>query len=217
MDTKTTDTVLSKDIEKVVTMKNESDKLEENIQKNYSKNNKFIFGNKAYSCNKFKISYNFIKFFIIFTFVIFSLLSLWYVTQWKKDTLKNLGVNFSKFLGENETLENLFEKDKIDLLNSISTLTLTQWKSTNITEMLLDVLLSFCFIGLIALIPSLVFKNGTLFSVISLSFVLISLIIVMSIFFVGIQEQQKVLSIYNSTKKPSRAKEILDKIAELVK
>lgn len=217
MSTKTINTNLSKNIEEVAIMKNESDNLEKDIQKNYSKNNKFIFGNKAHSCKKFKISYNFIKFFIIFIFAIFSLLSLWYVTQWKKDTLKNLGVNFSKFLGENETLENLFEKDKIDLLNSISTLTLTQWKSTNITEMLLDVLLSFCFIGLIAIIPSLVFKNGTLFSVISLSFVLISLIIVMSIFFIGIQDQQKVISIYNSTKSPSKAKDILDKIIQLVK
>ena len=103
-----------------------------------------------------------------------------------------------------------------------------EFSGLNITAPIVDSIIAIGFVSLFMLIPILVFKNGTLLSVISLSIGFVLLIIIMTLFFLIINEQSELVQIvregnYLAGLKESilpsqtiRLKEILDRIVQIV-
>ena len=202
----------------------------------YSKFNKFIF--KTSDNNSFSkqnnLGYNLFKFGLALILAVFILISLWMTTIWQKETP---GVLLDK--GNNGTLVGLGVN--IQLMNQYSggSLTVEQialmlnknifgFSGLNITAPIVDSIIAIGFVSLFMLIPILVFKNGTLLSVISLSIGFVLLIIIMTLFFLVIIDQSELVQIAregnyiaglqaNATPQETiRLKEILDRIVQIV-
>lgn len=175
--------------------------MTENILENkyqnieYKKNNPFIFKNQS-SNSKFHNWYNISKFSIVILAFIFSLLALWYTTQWKSETLTKLGVNLNSFnfgadLGWNSGWDGL--------ITNANKLSLNQWVSaSSINEAMVNILIALSFVCVISTIPTLVFKNGTILSIISLAVTFISAIIVITLFIMCLNAQMNVISLYQN-------------------
>lgn len=175
--------------------------MTENILENkyqnieYKKNNPFIFKNQSYN-SKFHNWYNVAKFSIVILAFIFSLLALWYTTQWKSETLTKLGVNLNSFnfgadLGWNSGWDGL--------ITNANKLSLNQWVSaSSINEAMVNILIALSFVCVISTIPTLVFKNGTILSIISLAVTFISAIIVITLFIMCLNAQMNVISLYQN-------------------
>lgn len=175
--------------------------MTENILENkyqnieYKKNNPFIFKNQS-SNSKFHNWYNVAKFSIVILAFIFSLLALWYTTQWKSETLTKLGVNLNSFnfgadLGWNSGWDGL--------ITNANKLSLNQWVSaSSINEAMVNILIALSFVCVISTIPTLVFKNGTILSIISLAVTFISAIIVITLFIMCLNAQMNVISLYQN-------------------
>lgn len=173
----------------------------------YRKYNPFLF-KKNDNNKKFILSYEIIKFSLIILMVIFGLISLWYATQWEKDSLNSLGINFENHISK-LSKEDLEDPNLKEIINSneyknMFQLGLVSWHSSKIiTSQLISIMVAMSFVGLIFIIPSLVFKRGTIFSIVSSTFILISLIVVLVIFIIGLNEANNVVSIYKEL--PSKA------------
>ena len=195
----------------------------------YSKYNKFIF--KTSDNNSFakqnNLGYNLFKFGLALILAVFILISLWMTTIWQQKgtlggTLSGLGVSFGlmhQYLGGSLTA------DQITLMLDKN---IFEFSGLNITAPIVDSIIAIGFVSLFMLIPILVFKNGTLLSVISLSIGFVLLIIIMTLFFLIINEQSELVQIaregnYLAGLKESispaqtiRLKEILDRIIQIV-
>ena len=170
----------------------------------YAKWNPFVFGSRAAACKRFKKWSTFGQLSIVVLIAVFTLLSLWFATQWGKDTLGNLGVDLRKYEGftdptivvndENKFVNNLISQADFQ---RISGLALHSWASSSLlTTGGLNALLIFSFIGLFSLIPFLAIKKGTLISTSLAFFLLASLGIILTFFILGLLDQQKVVSIF---------------------
>ncbi len=201
----------------------------------YSKFNKFIF--KTSDNNSFSkqnnLGYNLFKFGLALILAVFILISLWMTTIWQKETpgalldasngtLVNLGVNIqlmNQYSGGSLTVEQIAL-----MLNK----NIFGFSGLNITAPIVDSIIAIGFVSLFMLIPILVFKNGTLLSVISLSIGFVLLIIIMTLFFLVINDQSELVQIAregnyiaglqaNATPQETiRLKEILDRIVQIV-
>lgn len=161
----------------------------------YKKNNPFIFKNQS-SNSKFHNWYNVVKFSVVILAFIFSLLALWYTSQWKSEALTKLGVNLNSFnFGENLGWNNNWN----DLINNANKLSLNEWVSTStINESIINTLIALSFICVISIIPTLVFKNGTILSIVSLTITFISSIVVIVLFVMCLNAQMDVISLYQN-------------------
>ncbi|MGL4343493.1 MAG: hypothetical protein ACRCRZ_02930 [Metamycoplasmataceae bacterium] len=142
----------------------------------YSNYNPFIFSEKQKTCPKFKNLYNGVKFSIIFLIAFVALISLWFSTQWSKDTLTNLGYNVS------------------DQYKSYG---LIDFKESSFKDAMLQSLIAFSFICLFTTIPMMLFKNGTLISIISIAFGFVILILITIFFAIGLKSQMDIVSLFS--------------------
>lgn len=201
-------------------IENSSVEIEEKII--YSKYNKFIF--KTSNNNSFdkkeSLIYNFAKFGIALLLAIFILISLWISTIWQKDTLKGLNINIEAM---NAALGgSLLSADEIKLMLAKNIL---DFQGLSVNSSIIDSIMTIGIISLFTLIPILVFKNGTLLSVISLSLGFVFLIIIMSLFFYIINQQGELIAIgregnylsgLEDAASLTRLEEILKRIIEIV-
>ena len=207
----------------------------------YSKYNKFIF--KTSDNNSFakqnNLGYNLFKFGLALILAVFILISLWMTTIWqqkgtlitdvdgvitvKGGTLNALGIiniaSMNQYSGGSLTP---------DQINSMLIKNIFEFSGLNITAPIVDSIIAIGFVSLFMLIPILVFKNGTLLSVISLSIGFVLLIIIMTLFFLIINEQSELVQIARegnylvglkesiSPAQTIRLKEILDRIVQIV-
>ncbi|MGL5591288.1 MAG: hypothetical protein ACRDCF_00950 [Mycoplasmoidaceae bacterium] len=158
----------------------------------YSKYNKFIF--KTPNNNSFgkqhNLIYNFSKFGLAITLTVFLLISLWMSTIWQKDTLVGLNVNIAAM---NTALGgDILTKEVIAAMNAKN---IMQFAGLTINASIIDSIMAIGIISLFTLIPILVFKNGTLLSVVSLSLGFVFLITIMSLFFYVINDQGELVAI----------------------
>ena len=200
---------IANSLNKVVVLKNEIQEVEgtsksnkyENIE--YKKQNPFIFGGQS-SNPKFHKWYNFVKFGVVILAFIFSLLALWYATQWKAVTSVSLDEDGTEIKTINGALVNLaFNKEEFSSASGFAEamqLSLGEWKSSIITNGMIEGLIAMSIVGLVFIIPTLVFKNGTAFSLGSLSILSISLIIVIVFYFIGVADQCEVTNILSNAK-----------------
>lgn len=181
----------------------------------YKKSNPFILGSLS-SNSKFHLAYNIIKGIILLLVFIFALLTLWYTTQWKDNTLTNLGIDLQSKLGGDATSN----PDLVAKIEQANLLSLSDWSiaKSSISNSIIDLLVAFSFVGIVAVIPSLVFKNGTIYSVISIAIAFISLIVILVLFFMCISAANPVVQIYrtvdwtNQAEKIKNIQNILDKV-----
>ncbi|MBD5423070.1 MAG: hypothetical protein HDR43_01070 [Mycoplasma sp.] len=184
--------VLSKQNLNSFYLNNTMEETENKIEIQYSKYNPFIFKKDWSKNKKFNIWYNVFKFSIVILMAIFGIMSLWYVAQWETNTLKNLGIDLSKYgdIGQIISEENLMK------LNSLG---LADFDSTKIlNSSLISLLLAFSLVGIIFVIPTLIFKNGTAYSLGSMTITIICLVISMTILFIGLIEQKDIISMYKN-------------------
>ncbi len=175
----------------------------------YKKYNPFIFGDKLKTKHKFHLWYNIIKFSIILITIIFGLLALWFSTQWEKGFISGAGYSFIN----EDMMNSIFNLDLSYIHsgqtdNNIEVFHPASATATAISEYSLSdfnignkiygnnlslqsVLIAFSFIGIIMTIPSMVFKNGTAWSLGCIGLSFISMVIVILIFAFGLSDQMK--------------------------
>ncbi len=135
---------------------------------------------------------------------IFALLSLWYTTQWKENTLVNLGIDLNSKLNliqSGDGTTNPVTEAILQRVTEANALSLGQWSSLQniFNSSIIDILVAFSFVGIVAIIPSLVFKNGTIYSLISMVIAFVSFIVILTLFSICLIHQNEVVQIYRST------------------
>ncbi|MGL5246362.1 MAG: hypothetical protein ACRC8C_02210 [Mycoplasmoidaceae bacterium] len=191
----------------------------------YSKYNKFIFktsNNNSFD-KKHNSIYNFSKFGLAIVLTVFMLISLWMTTIWQKETLIGLNVNITSM---NNALGNPPHLAQT-VIDAMLAKNIMQFAGLNINVSIIDSIMAIGIISLVMLIPILVFRNGTLFSVISLGLGFVLLIVIMSLFFYVINAQGELVTIAREGNylaglltptqiELDRLREILDKIVAIV-
>ena len=192
-----------------IMMLNQETEVTNEPEINYSKYNPFIWSERQKKCKKFKKITFILQILLAALIAIFSLLSLWYGTQWGKETLTNLGIDLTKyqnfFVGDIPT--DVPKGTKVMVISkenfeNISSLALYQWNSTKfLSEGLLNGLLGFSFTGLFLILPLLSFKRGTLIWSATFFSLVILLVGIIAIFSMGLIDQQEVVRLFNSSDK----------------
>lgn len=190
------------------------------LKKKYSKINPFCYGIKNSNKKWFNTTYLTVKLVLVLLIGVFGLIALWYTTQWKVNTISNLGLGFDTLTVQtiskiNATqIENStdwviksIEYTKVDLsayLNDeLYKTMLTKGLGDFATagsnyNIMINALIAMSFVGIIFIIPSLSFKHGTLFSTISLSVVFISFISVIVMFSILFSYQMDIVSSFKA-------------------
>lgn len=176
----------------------------------YSKYNPLIFSNKA------KKSWNFGKYGLALALAVFAILSLYMASMWQMTLSWNEELRITEEIGTLEHLRVtdgagswLFLKSLTDAGIIIDAALLSQLNAAStalsiesaslfqlskiFSEAQLSVLTVFSIIGIVSLIPLLVFKNATRWSVICISFSSVVLIVVIIFFSIGIAAQNEIL------------------------
>lgn len=190
---------------------------------NYSKYNPFVWSNNHKKCKRFK-KITFILAILVAVFAAISaLISLWYATQWGKDTLTHLGIDLTKY-------ENLIIKpdppkptallaavNSVTILQSnfkkLNELALYEWSSTKwMSANLLSVFVGFAFTALFLIFPLLSFKRGTLIWTITIFAMVILSIALIPILVLGLIDQSEEVSIFKNSDKKN-----LDDLLKIIK
>lgn len=189
----------------------------------YKKQNPFIFGGNS-SNPKFHKWYNFVKFAVVTLTFIFGLIALWYATQWtaieniqdktKTGALLNLSFDLNTYFGfaSIEGFDSIVNpaSEFAKQIKEASALGLSEWKSSIISSGMIDALIAISFVGLVMIIPTLVFKNGTAFSLASLTILFISFAIIFAFFTIGVVDQCKVTSVLGGSEAKTLYLELQD-------
>ncbi len=162
----------------------------------YSKYNPLIIKNKFEQKNNNNI-YNFFKFSIALSLGIFLLLALWMSTIWQANTISGLGIKLEALNTAGSTA--IFTNEQIiEILGGADkikqpAMNLLDFHSINLNLAWLNSLIAFGFLSLFMLVPVLLFKNGTLLSIISITLGFLFLVIIITLFSMGISEQYQLI------------------------
>lgn len=203
--------LVKKNFENLSILKNDIDQSSNKDQIKYSKYNPFLF-KKQFSKKK-NNWYIFLKLSLVILMTIFGLLCLWYTTQWKNsDALKNLGIDLNKFT-------NIRDYVSENNLKKMSTMSIMDFDSISfIKPNVLDIMMAFSLVGLIFTIPTLIFKNGTISSLISLTIILSCLVIAFTLLVLGLIDQQNIINVYKDAKLDGfKSESLAQKLIELIK
>ena len=155
----------------------------------YKKYNPFIFGNKLKTNHKFHLWYNIIKFSIILITIVFGLLALWFSTKWEETTDEGFISTFGyTFLNEKffTSLGATSSEVANNYVNTVLKFKPLDFNVSNsiyfLNDALPQLLIAFSFIGIVMSIPTMVFKNGTAWSLGALILLIISMVIIVVIF-----------------------------------
>ena len=164
---------------------------EENIQKQtnvYSNWNKLIIPSAE---SKNKKYFNILKYSLALFMAIFGLISLWFSAQWQtQNVLLALGIDIKKlssYVATDDTLGNLA------LIDEISQFYLWDLKGAILTKPGVEALVAMGIIMMVSLVPLLIFKNGTVWSIGSISIGFLLLIIVIILFSLGLSSQSNAI------------------------
>lgn len=161
-----------------------------------------------------KIWWNILKFGLAISLAVFAVLGLYFSTVWQSQAngdkpaigtlmqMKMIALN-----GKNLewTFTNIFDPPRAEIvalnllapgLSSASLFDLVPW----FTNEILVSIMTFSIIGILTIIPLLIFKNGTVCSLVTLTMGSIFVIIVIAMFSVGISAQNTLLDPFNDIK-----------------
>ncbi|MGL4183673.1 MAG: hypothetical protein ACRCRP_00880 [Metamycoplasmataceae bacterium] len=157
----------------------------------YSKYNPLLI-KKSNENKKVHFSLSIVRFSTAIVLLISLLLSLYFTNIWSTNTLSNLGVE---------------QKAIIDIANNIgvslvfngttpvvSLLSLTEFSSSIFNDAMLNLLIVFGFTSIFLLIPILIFKNGTAWSISFVVLGFIFIIIILTLFSIGVSSQMNIIS-----------------------
>lgn len=196
----------------------------EELKKKYKKHNPFIFGDKNLASKKFKNAYISIKLSIVFLIAVFGMVGLWFTTQWQSNTIANLGLDLKtsslSYVVATKNLDiegvwngtyTLESKALFDGLigktgemakqyKAMSELGLWQFATAKPEyKMMIEAIIGLAFVGIIFVIPSLTFKNGTAYSVGSLSVVFICLVAIITMFSILMNYEMELVNTFKGT------------------
>lgn len=163
----------------------------ENIEKVivYSKWNKLVISKAETSAKKWL---NILKYGLALLIMIFGLIALWFSAQWQTpNVLKALGIDISKY--SNYVSTDAAGKEINDLITNISKYQLWDLKGSLLTEAGVQAMVAMGLISLASVIPLLIFRNGTAWSIGSIAVSLTLFIIVISLFSLGLASQSSAL------------------------
>lgn len=140
----------------------------------YLKINPFILG-KLQNYRNFKLFYNIYKYGLCIVTAVFVLTSLLFVSRWQSNAFTNLGL-------AQITYNNLKANLGTTAFNALG---VNSWNNVGISSKTFSVLIVFSFINIFLLLYTLVFKNGTLFSISFMLVLTIFLLVVIIIFFLA--------------------------------
>ncbi len=164
---------------------------EENIQEQiniYSNWNKLIIPSAESNHKKY---FNILKYSLALMITVFGLISLWFSAQWQtENVLLALGIditNFSSYVTTDDTFGNLA------LIEEISKFRLWDLSGSILNQSGVSALVAIGIIMMISLVPLLIFKNGTAWSIGTISCSLVLLIIVITLFSLGLSSQSNAI------------------------
>lgn len=165
----------------------------ENIQEQiiiYSEWNKLIIPSAE---RKNKKTFNILKYSTALLLLVIGLISLWFAAQWQSpNVLSKIGIDVNKwlnYLSSDDTLGNAA------LINKISQYQLWDLKGAVLSSAGVEALVAMGIILLFSGFPLLIFKNGTAWSLGSIALSWILLIIVISLFSLGLVSQSNAIKI----------------------
>lgn len=156
----------------------------------YSEWNKLIFPSVE---NKNKNIWNIFKYGTALLLTVMGLMSLWFAAQWQTpNVLGTIGIDVTKwlnYLSSTDTLGNA------ELINTISKFHLWDLNGAILTQSGVQALVAIGILSLVSIIPLLLFKNGTAWSLGSIVVSWVLLIIVIVLFSFGIVSQSNALKV----------------------
>lgn len=172
----------------------------------FSKYNPFVIGDikTFYSNKRNKTIYNLIKFFIVILISIMAILSLYFSSTWqaelingvvaeKKDIFTKLfAINLNDFVIKNPNAYGFLSDAELKQMLNMNIFNI---KNTIFNYDMLQSIVAFGFISIFFIIPILAFKNGSLLSVISITIGFASIVIVFTLFIIGLSSYFPILTI----------------------
>lgn len=139
---------------------------------------------------KHKTIFNILKYGLALLITIFSLISLWFSAQWQtENVLKAIGIDISKYSNYIPSDDNTLNA----LVNGISKYKLWNLQNSLLTESGVQALVAIGLLSLASVVPLLIFKNGTAWSIGSIVLSMVLLIIVITLFSLGLVSQSNAL------------------------
>ena len=173
----------------------------------YSEWNKLII---PFAEKKHKAKFNILKYGTALLIAIISLISLWFAAKWQTpNVLSTIGIDVTKWNNYLSTEDVLGNKE---LIAKIAGFHLWDLNGAVLTRDGVQVLVAFGIISLSSLIPLLIFKNGTAWSIGSIAMAWVFLVIVLTLFAMGLDSQSNAIKV-NTIPLDTTA---LDKINQLI-
>ncbi len=167
----------------------------ENIQEQevviiYSEWNKLVIPSAE---KKLKNPFNILKYGTALLIAIISLISLWFAAKWQtSNMLSTIGIDVTKWNDYLSTEDILGNKE---LIASISKFHLWDLKGAVLNKDGVQSLVAIGILSLISLVPLLIFKNGTAWSIGSITFSWVLLITVIALFALGLASQSNAITV----------------------
>lgn len=172
----------------------------------FSKYNPFVIGDikTFYSNKRNKTIYNLTKFFIVILISIMAILSLYFSSTWqaelingvvaeKKDIFTKLfAINLNDFVIKNPNAYGFLSDAELKQMLNMNIFNI---KNTIFNYDMLQSIVAFGFISIFFIIPILAFKNGSLLSVISMTIGFASIVIVFTLFIIGLSSYFPILTV----------------------
>lgn len=189
----------------------------EELKKKYKKHNPFIFGDKNLASKKFRNAYISVKLSIVFLIAIFGMVGLWFTTQWQSNAITNLGIDLNSStlsfsvweqgtdgnwtLTSTQAFASMIGEKASgvvkDTYNNMLTLGIWEFATAQSNyKMMIEAIIGLGFVGIIFIIPSLTFKNGTAYSVGSLSVVFICLVAIITMFSILLNYEMELVNTF---------------------
>ncbi len=167
----------------------------ENIQEQkvaitYSEWNKLVIPSAETNSKKL---FNVLKYGLALLLAIISLISLWFAANWQTaNVLSTIGIDINKwnnYLSTNDTLGNK------ELIAAISEFRLWDLKGAVINADGVQGMVAIGIMALASLVPLLIFKNGTVWSIGSITMSSVLLIIIIALFSLGLESQSNAIKV----------------------
>lgn len=160
----------------------------------YSEWNKLVVPSAE---SKNKKCFNILKYSTALLITVFGLMSLWFSALWQtSNVLENLGIDISKW--SNYLSTETSGLNNAELIKKVSEYNLWDLKNASLTEPLLQFLSAASILGMFSILPLIIFKNGTAWSIGSLVLSWVLLIVIVTLFSIGLSSQSYAMEVGNS-------------------
>ncbi|MDK2819537.1 MAG: hypothetical protein KFW07_01740 [Mycoplasmataceae bacterium] len=160
----------------------------------YSKWNKLVVASAEYKSKKW---FNILKYSTALLITVFGLMSLWFSALWQtSNVLGNLGIDVTKW--SNYLSTDASGVANAGLIKIVSEYNLWDLKNASLTEPLLQFLSVVSILGMFSILPLIIFRNGTSWSIGSLVLSWVLLILIVTLFSIGLSSQSYAIEVGNS-------------------